>query len=267
MLQRSQIYLIYYIGLVVVGFWWLISFNSLRNEATAKTSAPERSAMVDMVDMVNIVDQGHQVLENMFNGVIKGRNPLCQTLRRHRMANPSGSMLRYVLTLSCRDAFQQAVAGTGNLIHAILYIHLTAKTFAPITVDIQCIDGENEKDSLILPWLMGSATYTEDSYSQSEVICRKTASEIPIHELLPELRRKLARMVLSTTGHFPTELHLSTSGVISDRTSISQNMSRIQMELDDVVIHFRCGDILVNPQYVLQSRCVRSVIKTTSTFT
>jgi len=237
---------IYYVCLATITFWWLTTIASLKKDPrnVQKAALSRKTSPIP----ITITQEGFGILEEMFNGVIAGVNPLCRMLRSSRINHSRDSQINYSLTFSCREAFEKGVAGTGNLILTILYIHLTAKAFAPIQVTIQCKDAEMEKENLILPWLMGTTFYNQPT--EGDETCRKRAHEMSVPDLLPELRRKLSRMVLSLTGDqtmiAPVDRGRVTETI--DQVSISKTPSLFQFELDDAAIHFRCGDILVDPQ-------------------
>lgn len=177
----------------------------------------------------------------------------------------------YNISFSCNDLYYSKGVGTGNYIMAFYLLRLIAKIFGNIEVNIQCNDTEIMKDTLILPWLTGSFPFIK-SVSKNIIsssmnnekfngllahrqVCRKYSQTYMVHDMRYELRRMAISLVgIPYKGH-PAE-KWAHNHLWSNRTNTDNRMS-IQdpihntkpiysnnIILDDIIFHFRCGDII-----------------------
>ena len=176
-------------------------------------------------------------------------------------------------TIDCNKLFHEDPLGTGNWISAIYGIRLAALTHGNIDVNMACTDGLNEKTDLIIPWLMGKwpARKSEQPFPwphpdsvikpwglpTMELACGNY-DKCPIGYMAPFMHYELQRMAVAIVG-IPDDNHPSAEFakkyLWSDKNE-SEDVYQIPdpkpgdaplvpgIELDEVAIHFRCGDIM-----------------------
>ncbi|GAX26518.1 hypothetical protein FisN_23Lh045 [Fistulifera solaris] len=108
-------------------------------------------------------------------------------------------------------------------------------------LQMECIDAADTMHNLILPWAMGTFEAQTAWDINREAACK------PVWflegSILEDLRNNLRRMAISLVG-----IHARSSGTNVDRqlqTGVVSSSPLVpKVEVDDVALHFRCGDIL-----------------------
>ena len=174
------------------------------------------------------------------------------------------------VTFGCRDLFLESWFGTGNFIMAFYILHSTALAIGDVNVSITCHDAFQERGTLILPWLTGwfpaepkEQNQTAAALPGKSVVqkCRKLQKRrdklaAPLALRMDDIRFDLRRMAIalvgvpsssSSGGGSHPARNFSTQTESSSRQytlSVPATPILPHIQLDDAVIHFRCGDLM-----------------------
>jgi hypothetical protein len=173
----------------------------------------------------------------------------------------------------CRALFEQSGLGTGNYISAIYALRLAAEAMGNVThVEFLCSDAHDEASNLILPWLTGVFPLQQHLLNANaldrhpllslEHACRPYQS-VPIGYAFDDIKWEMRRLAVALVGiPYPghpserwVEEHLWPS-LLSSQKNTNNNVYQLphpqledaplipHVELDDAVLHFRCGDLI-----------------------
>lgn len=170
------------------------------------------------------------------------------------------------ITLDCNDVFENSPMGTGNYACALYAARMASQTLGNVDFQLQCADADSTKQDLVLPWLTGYFPGTRHTLPLEERR-NPTVEEACTHfnmiglgYALPVIRYEMRRMAVALVG-VPHEQHPSAAFV----KALRQNKESIlplgsrklhlvfdpdspplfpDVELDDAVLHFRCGDLI-----------------------
>lgn len=170
------------------------------------------------------------------------------------------------ISFGCNDLFTKSALGTGNYVAAFYAARLAAKVTG-MDLAIHCADALEERANLILPWLTGyfpapspllKRQWHEWLGPRVEDVCR-TIDDCPIGYMHEEMQFELRRMALAMVG-FPPASHSTYDKILTwvaeERSSPRQHRLELPFsdpttptlypstDLDDVIIHFRCGDLM-----------------------
>jgi len=167
------------------------------------------------------------------------------------------------LKLSCQEAFNEPTYGTGNYISAIYGLRMAAYVMGETDVSLECSDANQTKASLILPWLMGSFPREEGippEHPSVYEVCpkyRKVQLGYRWRDMQFDLRRLAVALVGIPSPHHPSAQWAKVSlWSVNDPYSAGRNRMQLphpqedaeplfpKTELDDAVLHLRCGDII-----------------------
>jgi hypothetical protein len=185
------------------------------------------------------------------------------------------------ISFVCQDLFQNSPSGSGNFILALYMMRSSAAVLGNVNVHFHCHDALATRQSLILPWFTGSwyttttTAATRRDHGDSDAL--EQAAKLLKHACCPfwcvslghmhnEMQYDLRQMAISLVGVRPN--HASTDFakqyLWSQQYHEAPNTSHTQtiflpqlampkygdvpvfpnVDLDDAVIHFRCGDLL-----------------------
>lgn len=168
------------------------------------------------------------------------------------------------ITFGCKNLFEESGLGSGNFMAGFYAIRLAAMLKGNVDVNIHCQDAFQERQRLLLPWLTGHfpsssarkqrLLSTLNEYRVPQEDACGTIDQCPIGLMFSEIQNELRRMAVSLVG-IPSETHpsylaarkwLSEQRMSSDRMYVPISDTPIfqNVELDDVIIHFRCGDLM-----------------------
>lgn len=187
-----------------------------------------------------------------------GQTALCQLLRKMTLVdsldeNPSQENVttanvppRYLLnvTMDCVQMKMNEVFGQGNWITALYCVRIAA-ALAKVDFQFQCTDGKESQLDLLLPWFDGFHPapnedqpwpYVGTLPTESEV-CTDKYPKIRIDKMADQVRDDIQKMAVTLIGS-RDEVRRHPS------ISISQAPLVPNITLDDVAIHFRCGDVM-----------------------
>ena len=167
------------------------------------------------------------------------------------------------LQLHCHDVLVQNGFGTGNWVqslyllrYAVAEISDSRVTSPKVDLLLTCSDADTAASTTVLSWLMGYyPSPSKWNYSRERPDCndRGEWGWLPHEWVLPHLRKELQRMA---TGLVVGSGGDSSQKVIEGAPSSSFNHQLAvpllplldSIEVDDVAIHFRCGDVIMNPK-------------------
>ena len=205
--------------------------------------------------------------ENSYWG--KKEQPICSNMDLLD-SQSNNTILNF--TINCHTFFKESDLGTGNWISAFYSMRLAALKHDNIGIYMACDDAVEEKNNLILPWLMGywparkpdkqfpwphpDAENKPLHLPSYEKVCGDY-DEVPVGYMTPFIRYELRRMAIAIGG-IPDNNHPSASFAKQYLWSDNDSEDEYQlptpqsgdkplvpgMKFDDVAIHFRCGDIM-----------------------
>ena len=132
--------------------------------------------------------------------------------------------------------------GQGNWVTALYQVRM-ATGLANVDFQFQCNDGQASRSSLLLPWFAGvfspPTEWIAGPPSENEA-CTLYYPRLRIDKVADQMRDDTRRMAVDILGSsvFP----LSSEDAAKYQSSHPPLISNVV--LDDVVIHFRCGDVL-----------------------
>lgn len=231
---------------------------------TASTSTQGKSVEVLIEGFQQTQDLGF----SLFNGSLCSKVTGYPVLEQ--IPSPRTIPILVNVTFNCYDLYKRSVLGSGNFVSMIYALRLAANTLGSVRVVLKCDDAEEDKKSLILPWFMGdypAITHAHVLPSAGQAPSISAACEAyestPLLYMYSDMVYELRRMAIALVG-VPSHDHPSAlwaeeylwskeSGQ-TDHTGLRQmqlpspQKGEIplypEVELDDVMIHFRCGDII-----------------------
>jgi hypothetical protein len=177
----------------------------------------------------------------------------------------------------CRTLFEKSCFGTGNFISAIYALRMAARALESVqAVEFLCSDAHDEAAHLILPWLTGvfptlpdrssSASSSSSYHGQPptlEQACR-SYNDVPIGYALDDITWEMRRLAVALVGipyaGHPSEAWAQEHLWITSHSHSHGNTAAMRyqlpnpqrgaaplvpnVELDDAILHFRCGDLI-----------------------
>jgi hypothetical protein len=256
-----------------------IAVPAAATKATPVTSAPASSTAATNTNVITW--EGVEDMNTFITRYWKG-NYFCDTMEARNETHHKQRPTLLNITFGCQDLFSKSGLGTGNFISAFYGLRLAASIFGDVNVKMTCPDAVQEQTSLILPWLMGSfpLSASRDGVkpnsggirgSSSHTSISKNATspptieqacgnydKCPIGHMVNSIRYELRRMAVALVG-IPHENH--PAAAFADRylwnTLWNSPYDTMQLSvpargepplipgvvLDDVVLHFRGGDL------------------------
>jgi len=152
-------------------------------------------------------------------------------------------------TLDCNDIFRNHDLGTGNWVVGI-YMAQLAVALARANFQFQCAEGDMYKNEQILPWIAGFYNLSGDLNNpnwwpfdldrpQETMVC---TDHLPLHLASSVIQRDMRRFAIRLLGvrqGLPFDLNVTNLDLPHDLIPFYPTE-----DIDDVAIHFRCGDIL-----------------------
>jgi hypothetical protein len=171
-----------------------------------------------------------------------------QVQRTQQDANDTTILLN--LTIRCKRLYDELQLGTGNLVLGFYAMRLAAVT-AGVDYTFQCIQSaealeQAKRQGSILSWLQGyyaapSNRNTFSPYDPPLPTLNEAArgmGRIPLYYMSEAIRFDLRNMALQMVGP------RNNTGRILNTTMMDNTPLYPNVDIDDVAIHFRCGDIM-----------------------
>lgn len=169
------------------------------------------------------------------------------------------------VTVSCGDLFERSGMGTGNLVAALYALRLAAHAVGHTDVNVYCPDAYRFQAELVIPWLTGefpavrhSVTATNRTKPSINEACTHF-NKIALGYKIPSMRFELRRMAIALVGvrdsdhpsmQFWNTLMTMTDTESPDGSVMGLSLTNVSLypytELDDAVLHFRCGDLIAS---------------------
>ena len=150
------------------------------------------------------------------------------------------------MTADCWDLRNWAL-GQGNWVTAIYCVRLAA-ALGQVDFEFQCTDGRQRQLELLLPWfdgtfippshtVMSDWPFTSDTPPNEDDVCSGRYQRIRLEKLAHVIQDDIRKMAVTLVG---------TRDTIRRHQSIAPETPPLipNVKLDDVVIHFRCGDVM-----------------------
>jgi hypothetical protein len=218
---------------------------------------------------------GVETMKAIIGRAWQGDSYLCHHIHKTRgQANNALLPITINITFGCKELFEKAGCGTGNFIVVMYGMRLVTQVFPNVGLSITCTDAEQTKEELIMPWLTGwFPPRSPDTPSLFPMVKPKDVCgamwAVPIARMYEEMRYDFRRMAVELIG-IPERTHPSAMFVetarslkVSDSSSTSSTImpsesvlqispvpsARVDskksvVEMDDAVVHFRCGDLM-----------------------
>ncbi len=163
------------------------------------------------------------------------------------------------VTFNCQDLFDHSGMGTGNFLLAFYALRMIAHAVGNIAISYHCPDAEETQTALVLPWLTGFFPAVEhvvplqDRQRPTVPEACTHFNQIALGYKIPAMRYDMRRMALALVGEdVATMAGLNTSfysdappdGAVMQLPVDLTKPLYPHTELDDVVLHFRCGDLI-----------------------
>jgi hypothetical protein len=228
-------------------------YQSIRfKNATFSTSTP--IWVEDEVGYIISTDEQHDRLVVNVNETYlfwnNGQDRLCQLLRNMTLS-PSLDGTQEVpsallnVTMDCYDhATNKQGFGQGNWITAI-YAARMATALAGVDFKFQCTDGQWSKMELLLPWfdkyIPAPADRTNWPFNGSRptqaTACNSNYRSLRIDKMASQIQNDIRNMAVALVGN---------QAITQKHPHFSSNVTPLfpNVVLDNVAIHFRCGDVL-----------------------
>ena len=200
---------------------------------------------------------GKPKLNHVINRFWKG-NAFCDEMGEEGI-EPGGSVSVLLnITFGCEDLLS-SMLGTGNFMSLFYAIRLTARLWGNVDVLMTCSDATDQRHALILPWLMGLHLESQATRTQLPTI-EKACERYHLHPtgyMLREMQYDLRRMAVGLVGYLSADneaaRHFAEESMKKDHATTIHQVPNSpiellplypEIELDDVAIHFRCGDLM-----------------------
>ena len=164
------------------------------------------------------------------------------------------------VTFGCQDMFEHSGMGTGNFMLTFYALRLMAHTIGHIDVSIHCHDAEQTKKALILPWMTGffpAVEHVVPLQSRTKPTVEEACThfnQIALGYQIPAMRYDMRRMALALVGvsdeHIAVRDDSFYTNTPPDGSLMQLSVNHMDeplypdTELDDVILHFRCGDLI-----------------------
>jgi hypothetical protein len=190
----------------------------------------------------------------------RGQTQLCDVLRsmtfQNSLDDPPNVPVLFPLpllnvTMDCVEMGKKEDFGQGNWITALYCVRIAAAV-AKVDYQFQCVDGRDSQLELLLPWFDGyhPAPIINASSSQpwpytgslptEKEACDHRYPNIRVDKMADQIQDDIQKMAVTLVGsRDDVRQHPSISSVDRVAEPLVPNVM-----LDDVAIHFRCGDVM-----------------------
>jgi hypothetical protein len=193
-------------------------------------------------------------METFANDFFQGN--MCRHMFNTSLETPATPKSVVRIRFNCKHLFTVSIYGTGNFISAVYALRMAANVIGNVHIEYVCDDAEQEKANLILPWLTGwfPAAPERAVIPTVQQAC-STYKTVPIGHMFSTMQWELRRMAVALVG-IPSDDHPAKAWAerhLNDptrapfmqlSTSLDDPPIYNNFELDDAVLHFRCGDLI-----------------------
>ena len=222
---------------------------------TTMTGIPKR-----VVQYIPVSDTFGQVINNRLVVNVnhrymfwnRGQSRLCNVLREMTNVSSLGEQTSYEIqrkppllnaTVDCKELQKEQNFGQGNWVTA-LYCTKIVAALARVDFQFHCSDGRDSQMTLLLPWFDGNLTAPSvdlpwpysGTLPSENIACSDKYSAIRVDKMAHQIRDDIRKMAVTLVGARDEKRHHSS--IPRDQTPLIPGVV-----LDDVVIHFRCGDV------------------------
>ena len=247
---------------------------SQRNGSLTQATTPEATGSFPVADTIGRIIDGRLIVEANHTHMfwLQGQTRLCNLLRNmtnvsvlggsdtesdsNTTTKPFSALQRrrrplLNITMDCQAMKRDERFGEGNWITALYCVRI-ASALAKVDVQFQCSDGRESQMEMLLPWFDGVLLAPNNSQSwpyagngsvlppTEEVACTDRYPFIRVDLMANVIRDDIRRMAIALVG--------SRNGVAQNQAypMIDHGQAPLvpNVTLDDVVIHFRCGDVM-----------------------
>ena len=216
---------------------------------------PDSSRMIRVDNETGYINKNGQLVVDVNETVLfwhNGQEKLCNILQNMTLASsleataPVPSTVLNV-TMDCIDqnTEKKQGLGQGNWVTAI-YASRMAAYLAGVDFKFQCLDGQNSKMNLLLPWfdrhqVANPINRTIWPYGgerpNTKEACTVKYPHLRIDKMALQIQDDLRKMAVTLLG---------TRDEIRQHPDVPVDAEPLipNIQLDDVALHFRCGDVL-----------------------
>jgi hypothetical protein len=234
------------------------------SEHSSRTADTPNSSSFNTISSKVVAIQGIDQLYEYLKGSWTANNPFCETIQELRSADPT-VFITFNISFSCQELYERGEAGTGNYLAYFYGLRRVAWSYENVELIYHCLDAEEKKFSLILPWVMGrvparsreivAVEETEGAhcyYGPSNDDIRHDLRNMALRLYgLPEHKHPLSAFAEQLWSH---DYKVGDSSLrrqlfvpqlpISRRPEDLETPPYSDADLDEAVLHFRCGDLM-----------------------
>ena len=186
-------------------------------------------------------------------------NLFCEIIDALREADPH-VFIRFNITFGCQELFAKSSCGTGNFLGLYYGMRLAAHVYENVEVHFTCHDAEAMRNHLILPWMTGvfpaRLPHQPSAFPDLTPRDKWCACHLqPVGHMIPSIQKDLRRMAVALVGRSAVDGAIQTPPLDTTnhpsflpQLAIDSNGTTAapfaDIELDDAVLHFRCGDLM-----------------------
>jgi hypothetical protein len=248
------------------------SRNNEETDKQEKSFKPVISRWEGIDDMRYFAQSYYQGQNNTYCQRIddeRANHSLVEGISTESDKSTSPQPLTMEISFGCQELYAQSGYGTGNYISLIYGLRLATAVHENVGLNFTCHDADATKASLIVPWLTGwypprsqtsPSRYPQVSVDEGCSPYRTTHISLMYQEMQFDFRRMAIGLVGIPGDNHPSAafakqyLSVGSSNYEEGRTHARQMhldvdpnnpvFPRGSVELDDAVIHFRCGDLM-----------------------
>eukprot|EP00980_Cylindrotheca_fusiformis_P017384 scaffold5395_cov126-Cylindrotheca_fusiformis.AAC.4 len=220
-------------------------WKTVRNSNSVSVDGQVSAEIVNGKLIVN-VDHTYMFWNN-------GQTKLCDLLHNMTLENSWEMPRNYTVnlkrpllnaTMDCREMVKHEGFGQGNWVTALYCVRVAAAK-AQVDFQFQCSDGRHSQDSLLLPWFEGNFPAPNFSnpwpYSGTlpteDEACTPKYPKIRVDKMADQITDQVRKLAVTVVG--PRDSIRRHSAVPPEQPPLVPDVV-----LDDVAIHFRCGDVM-----------------------
>jgi hypothetical protein len=217
----------------------------LHNQAPEKCSSKENMRVLNIDKSYLFWNHGHEKICDLLDKMqqVDGttRKGYTRSGRRANFLQTVKERVLVNLTLDCSELARDPEFGTGSWLLAFYMARIAVGHFKQI-LQFQCSDSSPNYASEIYPWLQGCYPYDSNRrWFRQYDVCVKTPDRANVHIGRHDIQTNMRHLVEVGTGYLderPPRSH-----------AINTTLFGNDIVLDQVALHFPCGNILGNQKY------------------